>query len=224
MSNYKTEFIEFLIKENALQFGEFTLKSGRISPYFFNTASFNSGATIARLGFFYAAAVCDLAPESTLIFGPAYKGIPLCLSTAIALSTHFKQNLGYFFNRKEAKTHGDKGFLVGRLPTMTDRIVMVDDVITDGTTKREALKQVQQILPAKFCSILIAVDRMETNAEGKDTVLELQTETNVPVKAIVSIEEICQYLRRREIDGTVILTEEIYHRIEAYLHTYRIRK
>ena len=224
MTSYKKEFIEFLVKENALQFGEFTLKSGRISPYFFNAASFNSGATIARLGYFYAAAVCELAPDSTLIFGPAYKGIPLCLTTVIALSAHFNQNKGYFFNRKETKTHGDKGTLVGKLPTAADRIVMVDDVITDGATKREALKQVRQVLHADFSLILIAVDRMETNGEGKDAAPELQAETNIPVKAIVSIEEICQYLRGREIEGAVVLTEEIYHRIEAYLQTYRIRK
>lgn len=224
MSNYKREFIEFLVKENALQFGEFTLKSGRISPYFFNIASFNSGSSLSRLGYFYAAAICDLAPESTLVFGPAYKGIPLCLSTVMALSAHFDHNIGYFFNRKEAKTHGDRTTLVGKLPTATDRVVMVDDVITDGTTKREAIKQVRQIFPAKFCGILIAVDRMETNMEGKDTVLELQVATKIPVRAIVSIEEICHYLQGREIDGKVVLTKGNYQRIETYLQTYRVRK
>ena len=118
MTSYKKEFIEFLVKENALQFGEFTLKSGRISPYFFNAASFNSGATIARLGYFYAAAVCELAPDSTLIFGPAYKGIPLCLTTVIALSAHFNQNKGYFSIAKKPKPMETKELLSGNFPLL----------------------------------------------------------------------------------------------------------
>ena len=223
MSDYKSEFIEFLVREKALQFGEFTLKSGRISPYFFNASCFNSGMAISRLGYFYASALQDMVSESTLIFGPAYKGIPLCIATVIALSNHFNQNIGYFFNRKEVKTHGDKGILVGQSPEATDRIVMVDDVITDGMTKREALRMIQQISQAQFIGIIIAVDRMETNVEGKDTVTEFQAETGIPVKAIVTIEEICQYLLEREINGTVYLTNTTYHRIETYLQTYRVR-
>jgi len=223
VSGYKSEFIEFLVKVNALQFGEFTLKSGRISPYFFNASSFNSGETISRLGYFYAAALQEMAPESTLVFGPAYKGIPLCLATVIALSTHFNRNIEYFFNRKEMKTHGDKGILVGHFPESSDQIVMVDDVMTDGMTKREAIRMIQQISQAKLIGIIIAVDRMETNAEGKDTLTEFQTDTNIPIKAIVTIEEICHYLLKREIDGTVYLTETTHHRIQSYLQTYRIR-
>lgn len=224
LPGYKTEFIEFLVKEHALQFGEFTLKSGRISPYFFNASSFSSGGAISRLGYFYAAAIQEFAPATTLIFGPAYKGIPLCITTVIALETHFHHKAGYFFNRKEAKTHGDKGILVGNSPESSDRIMMVDDVITDGATKREALRLVQNITQAKFSGVLIAVDRMETNVEGKDTVWEFQKETGISVNAIVSIEEICQYLLEREINGTVYLTEMTYQRIEAYLQKYRARK
>lgn len=224
MSDYKLEFIDFLIQQNALQFGEFTLKNGRTSPYFFNAASFNSGKAIERLGYFYAAAMQEFAPDSTVIFGPAYKGIPLCIATATALATHFKRDIGYFFNRKEAKTHGDKGVLVGLPPTEADRILMVDDVITDGGTKREALKLVQQLSKAQFLGVLIAVDRMESNLAGKDSLTEFQNDTGVPVHAIVTIEEICQYLLDREINGKVYLTQAIYQKIEAYLQMYRIRK
>lgn len=224
LPDYKLEFIDFLVAEQALQFGEFTLKNGRISPYFFNTSSFNSGNAIAQLGYFYAAAIEAFAPQSTSIFGPAYKGIPLCIATASAIAAHFNRNVGYFFNRKETKTHGDKGILVGKTPQAQDTIVMVDDVMTDGTTKREAIRLVQQVTQAKFSGILIALDRMETNAAGQDSMAEFQNETGIPVKAIVSIEEICQYLLDREINGSVYLTQAIHQRIEAYLQTYRIRK
>ncbi len=224
LEDYKLEFIEFLVDQKALQFGEFTLKSGRISPYFFNASAFNTGAAITRLGYFYAAAIQELTPDCTIVFGPAYKGIPLCISTVSALSSHFNKDIGYFFNRKEIKTHGDKGILVGQMPNTHDHIVMVDDVITDGATKRESLKLVQQLTQATFSGVIIAVDRMETNAEGKNTLIEFQTDTGIPVKAIVSIEEICQHLLERKINGNVYLTDSTYRRIEAYLQTFRVRK
>lgn len=224
MSDYKLAFIDFLVEQEALQFGEFTLKSGRTSPYFFNSAAFNSGQAIERLGYFYAAAVQDFAPDSTLVFGPAYKGIPLCVATVTALASHFQCDIGYFFNRKEAKSHGDKGLLVGQAPKDEDRMVMVDDVMTDGGTKREALKMVQQLTNAKFSGILIAVDRMEANQEGKDSLAEFQKDTGIPIHAIVTIEDICTHLLDREINGRVYLTQAIFHRIEAYLQMYRVRQ
>ncbi|MBF0279544.1 MAG: orotate phosphoribosyltransferase [SAR324 cluster bacterium] len=223
MKGYKSEFIEFLVKEKALKFGEFQLKSGRISPYFFNASSFNSGETISKLGYYYAATLQEMIPQSTLVFGPAYKGIPLCIATVIALATHFDRDIGYFFNRKEAKTHGDQGILVGHAPVDSDQIVMVDDVITDGATKQEAISMIQAISKAHFTGVIIAVDRMETNAEGKDTVSEFQSKTRIPVKSIVTIGEICEYLLGREIDGKVYLTDTIYQKIDKYLQTYCIR-
>ena len=224
LPDYKAQFIDFLVTERALQFGEFTLKNGRISPYFFNTALFNSGKAISRLGYFYAAALEDVAPESTSIFGPAYKGIPLCIATAIAFANEFHHPVGYFFNRKETKTHGDKGILVGKIPEAKDSIMLVDDVITDGATKREALRLVQPLTQAKFSGVLIALDRMETNSSGGNSIAEFQNETGIPVKAIVSIEEICHYLLQREINGSVYLTKATHERIEAYLQKYRIQK
>ncbi len=223
MSEYKEQFIHFLIHAEALQFGEFTLKSGRVSPYFFNSSLFNTGRMISRLGYFYAAAIQALEPNASLIFGPAYKGIPLCIATASALADHFDRDIGYFFNRKEAKTHGDKGLLVGSHPKSVDRIIMVDDVITDGATKKEALNMVQQLSNATLAGIVIAVDRMESNTEGKDTCMEFQNETGIPVQSIVTIEEICEYLLDRKIDGKVYITSEIYQRIEAYLQKYKVR-
>lgn len=223
MLSYKIEFIEFLVKCNAIQFGEFTLKSGRISPYFFNSSLFNTGKLISKLGYFYASAIKELDPSCSLIFGPAYKGIPLCVSTASAMAEYYNKNLGYFFNRKEQKLHGDKGILVGAIPEAHDRIIMVDDVITDGITKKESLKLIQQITPAQFSGILVAVDRMESNGEGKDTVTEFQNEMGIPVMAIVTIKEICHYLLNKEIEGEVYLNEEVYHRIEAYLQQFSVR-
>ncbi|MGK5090477.1 orotate phosphoribosyltransferase [Deltaproteobacteria bacterium TL4] len=220
MQSYKIEFIEFIVKVKALQFGEFTLKSGRISPYFFNASLFNSGTLVSKLGYFYAKAAQELDPHHTVIFGPSYKGIPLCVTTAIAMSTLFNKEVGYFFDRKEQKTHGDKGILVGYQPQANDRIIMVDDVITDGLTKKEALKLIEKLTPASIIGIIVAVDRMERNAEGENTLKAFQKDTGVPVRAIVSINEISQYLLNRNIEGSVYLNQETYDRIETYLKQF----
>ena len=139
MQSYKKEFIEFLVRVDAIQFGEFTLKSGRESPYFFNSSKFNTGFLIDELSLYYAAAIEENVPNCNLIFGPAYKGIPLCVSSATALSRRLNHDIGYFFNRKEKKNHGDHGVFVGQNPLPKDLVVMVDDVITDGLTKIESI-------------------------------------------------------------------------------------
>lgn len=223
MNGYKAEFIEFLVEANALQFGEFTLKSGRLSPYFFNSSLFDDGPSLERLGHFYAEAARDLDPACRLIFGPAYKGIPLAVAAAMALSKLCNEPAGYFFNRKEAKTHGDKGILVGRSPVETDHVIMVDDVITDGLTKRESIKMLQQLVPAKYTGVIIAVDRMESNSEGKDSREEFEKDTGVPVRAVVTIDEICEHLLGREINGKVVMTEENHAKIQAYLGKFKVR-
>ena len=223
MQTYKKEFAEFLVRAEALQFGEFTLKSGRSSPYFFNSSKFNNGPLIEELGSYYAAAIEENAPNCNLIYGPAYKGIPLCLTTAIALSDRLKQDIGYFFNRKEEKTHGDHGTLVGQFPLARDCVVMVDDVITDGLTKIESVSLIRELCKIEFSGVLVALDRMEKNSQANDAITEFQQKTGVPVWSIITIRETCDYLKNREIDGSVVLDESTFLKIENYLAEYSVR-
>ena len=223
MQTYKKEFAEFLVRADALQFGEFTLKSGRSSPYFFNSSKFNNGPLIEEFGSYYAAAIEENAPNCNLIYGPAYKCIPLCISTAIALSARLNQNIGYFFNRKEKKTHGDQGTLVGQFPIASDSVVMVDDVITDGLTKIESVKLIRELCKVEFSGVLVALDRMEKNSQDNDAITEFQQKTSVPVWSIITIREICDYLKNRKIGGSVVLDESTFLKIENYLAEHSVR-
>ncbi|MEC8981783.1 MAG: orotate phosphoribosyltransferase [SAR324 cluster bacterium] len=223
MQTYKKKFAEFLVRADALQFGEFTLKSGRSSPYFFNSSKFNNGPLIEELGSYYAAAIEENAPNCNLIYGPAYKGIPLCISTAIALSARLNQNIGYFFNRKEKKTHGDQGTLVGQFPLASDSVVMVDDVITDGLTKIESVNLIRRLCKVEFSGVLVSLDRMEKNSQSNDAITEFQQKTSVPVWSIITIREICDYLKNRKIGGSVVLDESAFLKIANYLAEHSVR-
>ena len=220
MEKYKQEFIEFLVKSNALKFGEFTLKSGRIAPYFINTGEFDNGEKIARLGHFYASALQERQVDFDIIFGPAYKGIPLALSASIALQSEFKKNVGYTFNRKEKKDHGDKGMLVGRNIKPGDKIVIVDDVMTSGKAMRESFELLDETKP-EVAHILVSVDRMERGQESEKSALsEISEEFSVPVSAIVTIKEILEHLYNNEIDGQIYINDEQKKSIEKYLQEY----
>ena len=208
---------------DALQFGEFTLKSGRVSPYFFNSSKFNTGPLIEQLGQYYASVIQQQAPDCSLVFGPAYKGIPLCVTVATALSKKLNRNIGYFFNRKEIKTHGDQGTLVGQLPQPGDMAVMVDDVFTDGHTKIESLDLVRELCKIEFSGVLVALDRMESSSRGEDAIAEFKLKTGVPVWSIITIREVCLYLKNRIVNGNVVLDQTIYQEIERYLEEHGIR-
>ena len=223
MQNYKKNFAEFLVSAGALQFGEFTLKSGRVSPYFFNSSNFNTGPLIEQLGQYYASAVQQHVPGCSMVFGPAYKGIPLCVTVATALSKKLNRNIGYFFNRKEIKTHGDQGTLVGQLPQPGDMAVMVDDVFTDGHTKIESVNLVRGLCKIEFSGVLVALDRMESSSHGEDAIAEFQIKTGVPVWSIITIREVCLYLKNRIVNGNVVLDETLYQEIERYLEEHSIR-
>ena len=158
MKDYQREFIEFALSKQVLRFGEFTLKSGRTSPYFFNAGLFNTGRDLARLGRFYAAALQDSGIDYNLLFGPAYKGIPIATTTAVALADSYDIDMPYCFNRKEAKTHGEGGSLVGS--ALEGKVMLVDDVITAGTAIRESM-EIIQAHGAELSGVLIALDRQE---------------------------------------------------------------
>ena len=222
MRSYQQDFIDFLVETGALRFGEFTLKSGRRSPYFFNAGQFNTGAEIERLGYFYACAIREFDVEPTLVFGPAYKGIPLCIAAAIALRQRFDLDVCYGFDRKEIKEHGEGGWLVGKEPDPQDRVVLVDDVVTDGATKIQTIRRLKAACSARISGLVIALDRKEKNAGGEDAVAALQTAAGVPVRSIVTIHDILAYLPGRSINGKIALTSVMKGRIGSYLDEHGI--
>ncbi len=184
-------FIEFLLEHHALKFGEFKLKSGRISPYFFNLGVFNSGKSLQTLGRYFAKALCDAGFAYDVLFGPAYKGIPLVCSTAMALYTDYQLTVPYCFNRKVKKDYGDGGDLVGA--PLTGNSVMFDDVITAGTTVRDTIQLMQQH-QATFSGIVIAFDRQERGEADISAVQEVEQRYHIPVKSIVCLDDVLTYL------------------------------
>lgn len=217
---YKEAFIEFLVECNALRFGEFELKSGRIAPYFINTGMFDTGRKIKTLGEFYAKAVQEhFADDFDGIYGPAYKGIPLCISAALALAD-MGSDTGYVFNRKEAKTYADKSVVVGMPLTSDTRLVLIDDVITSGKAIRESLDVLKTCDNPKVTGIIISVNRQEKGKMDKNALKEVEEGLNIPIHAIVSISEIKGYLHNRAVNGRVILDDDMLSKIDAYLDEY----
>ncbi|MBM7063317.1 orotate phosphoribosyltransferase [Pseudomonas sp. UL073] len=191
MQAYQREFIRFAIERGVLRFGQFTLKSGRVSPYFFNAGLFNSGSALAQLGQFYAAAVVDSGIDFDVLFGPAYKGIPLAATTAVALADKHQRDLPWCFNRKEAKAHGEGGTLVGA--PLQGRVLIVDDVITAGTAIREVM-QIIQAQGAQAAGVLIALNRQERGQGELSAIQEVERDFKMPVISIVSLEQVLEYL------------------------------
>ena len=191
MKAYQQEFIEFALAKQVLIFGEFTLKSGRTSPYFFNAGLFNTGRDLARLGRFYAAALADSDIDYDLLFGPAYKGIPIATTTAIALADHHDLDIPYCFNRKEAKTHGEGGSLVGS--ELKGKVMLIDDVITAGTAIRESM-EIIKAHGAQLSGVLIALDRQEKGQGELSAIQEVERDFATEVISIVSLGDVITYL------------------------------
>lgn len=191
MQAYQREFIQFALERGVLRFGEFTLKSGRVSPYFFNAGLFDSGLALAKLGRFYAQALMDSGLSYDVVFGPAYKGIPLAATTAVALAEHHQRDMPWCFNRKEAKDHGEGGTLVGA--PLAGNVVIVDDVITAGTAIREVM-QIIQGQGAQAAGVLIALDRQERGTGALSAIQEVERDFNMPVISIVSLQQVLEYL------------------------------
>ncbi|MCE5361760.1 orotate phosphoribosyltransferase [Pseudomonas sp. GLN_6] len=191
MQAYQRDFIRFAIERGVLRFGQFTLKSGRISPYFFNAGLFDSGLALAQLGRFYAAAVVDSGIDFDVLFGPAYKGIPLAATTAVALAEHHQRDVPWCFNRKEAKDHGEGGTLVGA--PLAGRVLIIDDVITAGTAIREVM-QIIQAQGAQAAGVLIALNRQERGKGELSAIQEVERDYGMPVVSIVSLEQVLEYL------------------------------
>ncbi|HAS8547398.1 TPA: orotate phosphoribosyltransferase [Vibrio vulnificus] len=213
MKAYQREFIEFALEKQVLKFGEFTLKSGRKSPYFFNAGLFNTGRDLARLGRFYAAALADSGIEFDVLFGPAYKGIPIATTTAVALADHHDIDTPYCFNRKEAKDHGEGGNLVGS--ALEGRIMLVDDVITAGTAIRESM-EIIQANDADLAGVLVAIDRQEKGKGELSAIQEVERDFACAVISIVSLSDLITFLEEK---GDA---EEHLDAVKAYRAQYGI--
>ncbi|GAB7218729.1 orotate phosphoribosyltransferase [Vibrio comitans] len=194
MKAYQREFIEFALEKQVLKFGEFTLKSGRTSPYFFNAGLFNTGRDLARLGRFYAAALADSGIDYDVLFGPAYKGIPIATTTAVALADHHDTDKPYCFNRKEAKDHGEGGNLVGS--PLEGRIMLVDDVITAGTAIRESM-EIIQANGADLAGVLVAIDRQEKGKGELSAIQEVERDFGCSIISIVSLTDLITFLEEK---------------------------
>ncbi|WP_217874996.1 orotate phosphoribosyltransferase [Pseudoalteromonas shioyasakiensis] len=213
MKDYQKEFIEFALEKQVLKFGEFTLKSGRTSPYFFNAGLFNTGRDLARLGRFYAAALEDSGIDYDVLFGPAYKGIPIATTTAVALADHHDKDVPYCFNRKEKKAHGEGGTLVGS--ELKGKIMLVDDVITAGTAIRESMEIIAEN-GADLSGVLIALDRQEKGKAELSAIQEVERDFGTKVISIVKLADLISYL---EAKGTM---DEHLAAVKAYRDQYGI--
>ena len=191
--DFRQEFIEFAVAQNVLRFGEFKTKAGRLSPYFFNAGLFNDGAALDRLSRFYAKAIMASGVEVDMLFGPAYKGIPLVATSALALA-QAGRNLPFAFNRKEAKDHGEGGNIIGA--PLAGRVLIIDDVISAGTSVRESVETIRAA-GAKPCGVVIALDRMERGTGDLSAVQEVQRDYGIPVVSVASLDDLMAFLRER---------------------------
>ena len=219
MKNYKKHFLRFAQEREALKFGEFTLKSGRKSPYFFNAGTFNTGEALARLGRYYADAIVASGQEFDMLFGPAYKGIPLVAAVAVALAEHHGRDLPWAFNRKEAKDHGEGGWLVGA--PLQGRVLVIDDVITAGTAIREVAALFEKT-DATMAGVMVALDRQECGKEpseagrGLSAIQEVEQSLVVPVGSIVAMNDIIHWLEQQPD------SEPMVYRMRQYRERYGV--
>jgi len=211
MQPYQRAFFDFVISTGALRFGEFTLKSGRVSPYFFNAGHFDCGSSIAQLTRYYAAAIEDAHVGFDMLFGPAYKGIPLAVATSIALYNHHERDVPFAFNRKEAKDHGEGGNIVGA--PLEGRVMIIDDVISAGTSVRESTAIIEHA-GATIAGIAIALDRQERGQGPRSAIDEIRDKLGVPVISIATLKHLCTYLQEKPAMKNAL------EKIEAYREAY----
>ena len=222
MEQYKAEFIEFMVESEVLKFGDFTLKSGRKSPFFMNAGAYQTGGQLLRLGEFYARAIeRSYGRDFDVLFGPAYKGIPLAVATAMAFHSLFGKEVRYCSNRKEAKDHGDAGILLGASLKDGDRVVMIEDVTTSGKSMEETVPIVRARGDVKIVGLMVSLDRMEVGQQGRLSALsEIRETYGFETGAIVTMKEVTDFLSTHELGGKRILDDEKLAAIQAYYEQY----
>lgn len=223
MTEYKREFISFMVRSGVLTFGEFTLKSGRKAPYFINTGNYTTGEQLAKLGGFYADCIHEhLADAFDVLYGPAYKGIPLAVTAVSALYQKYGVDRAYCFNRKEAKDHGEGGVIVGHRLKDGERVVITEDVMTSGAALRENLPILRAAADVTVAGLVISVDRMEKGLTEKSAVQEAWENYGIRVFPIVTIREIMEALYNVPVDGVIRINDEMRAKMEAYLDQYGV--
>lgn len=224
MERYKQEFIEFMIDCEVLRFGDFVTKSGRKTPFFVNTGFYRTGSQLRRLGGYYAKAIHDrFGLDFDVLFGPAYKGIPLSVAAAIAVSEQYGKDVRYCSNRKEVKDHGDKGILLGGPVGDGDRVVIIEDVTTAGTSIQETLPIIKAQGDVTPVGLVVSVDRMERGRGEKSALQEIQETYGLKTAAIVTMAEVTEHLYNRPYKGRVVIDDELKTAIDAYYEQYGVR-
>ncbi|MCR5626378.1 MAG: orotate phosphoribosyltransferase [Lachnospiraceae bacterium] len=221
MDKYKQEFIEFMLSCNVLKFGDFTTKSGRKTPFFVNTGFYRDGAQLRELGKFYARAIeAKFGTDFDILFGPAYKGIPLSVATVMAFSELYGKEIRYTSNRKEIKDHGDKGILLGSPISDGDRVVIIEDVTTAGTSIRETLPIINAQGEVNVLGMCVSVDRQERGTGEKSALKEIEEEHGFQTTAIVTMADVIEHLTKVPVGGKIILDDHLKAAIDAYYEQY----
>ncbi len=223
MESYKSEFIEFMVESDVLKFGEFTLKSGRKSPFFMNAGAYVTGSQLMRLGEYYAKAIHETyGDDFDVLFGPAYKGIPISVVTAVAYSRLYGKEVRYCSDRKEEKDHGaDKGSFLGSKLKDGDKVVMIEDVTTSGKSMEETVPKVKGAADVTIVGLMVSLNRMEMGLGGEKSALEeIQEKYGFPAHAIVTMEEVVEHLYNRECQGRIVINDEIKAAIDKYYEEY----
>ena len=225
MEQYKKEFIEFMVESDVLKFGEFTLKSGRKSPFFMNAGAYVTGTQLMRLGEYYANAIYEnYGADFDVLFGPAYKGIPLSVAACIAFSKLYGKEIRYCSNRKEAKDHGDTGILLGSKLKDGDRVVMIEDVTTSGKSMEETVPILKSCANVEIIGLMVSLNRMEVGLGGKISALdEIREKYGFMAKAIVTMEEVVEHLYGRNCQGRVLIDDTLKAAIDEYYKTYGVK-
>lgn len=224
MEQYKKDFIEFMVDSNVLTFGDFTTKSGRKTPFFINSGNYKSGRQLSLLGDYYAKAIKDqFGTDFDVLFGPAYKGIPLSVTTAISLSQSYGADVAFCANRKEVKDHGDAGILLGSKLKDGDKVLIIEDVTTAGTSIYETVPILKAQADVDILGLIISVDRMEKGKGEKSALTELKNEFNFETCAIVTMSEVIEYLYDRPMDGVIYIDRDMKESIDAYYAIYGVK-
>lgn len=221
MEQYKQEFIEFMIDCNVLKFGDFITKSGRKTPFFVNTGFYRTGSQLKRLGEYYAQAInTEFGMDFDVLFGPAYKGIPLTVATTVAIAEEYDEDIKYCSNRKEVKDHGDKGILLGSPIEDGDRVVIIEDVTTAGTSIEETLPIIKAQGDVDVVGMVVSVDRMERGQGRKSALKEIEEKYGFKTTAIVTMAEVVEHLYNKPYKGKVIIDDKLKAAIDAYYEQY----